>query len=120
MFSQKARGRGFYLGSCGVLFVKAWARWFYKSKAWRRCRDAYFHARHGLCERCGAGGKIVHHKVHLTPENIHDPNVALNWDNFELVCQDCHNKEHHSSDVTADGLMFDEDGNLIAIGGHVV
>src|SRR5690606_18047097 len=56
--------------------VKPWAKWFYKSKAWQKTREAYIAARHGLCERCGAGGKIVHHRVHLTPENIHDPVVT--------------------------------------------
>src|SRR5690606_25521048 len=50
--------------------VKPWAKWFYKSKAWQKTREAYIAARHGLCERCGAGGKIVHHKVYLTPDNI--------------------------------------------------
>jgi len=93
--------------------MKPWAEKFYKSKAWRQCRDAYFVFRHGLCERCGGPGKIVHHKIWLTPENINDPAVSLNHEYLELLCQDCHNKEHHESPVTGDGLMFDEDGNLI-------
>ena len=93
--------------------VKEWAKPFYKSKAWRDCRDAYFIFRHGLCERCGRPGKIVHHKVYLTPQNINDPNVSLNWENLELVCQDCHNLEHHGADVAAEGLMFDGNGDLV-------
>ena len=39
-------------------------------------------------------GKIVHHKIWLTPDNIHDTSITLNWDNLMLVCQDCHAKEH--------------------------
>jgi 5-methylcytosine-specific restriction endonuclease McrA len=93
--------------------MQPWAEAFYRSKAWRQCRHAYFTSRHGLCERCGAGGKIVHHKIELTPDNINDPNVALNWDNFELLCQDCHNREHHETGPVVSGLRFDEDGNLI-------
>lgn len=53
----------------------------------------------GLCECClKAGiikaGVIVHHKVHLTPDNIDNPEVALNPDNLMLVCRDCHAKLH--------------------------
>ena len=95
--------------------MQEWAKRFYKSLAWRRCRDAYFIAKHGLCERCGGPGKIVHHKVYLTPQNIDNPAVSLNWDNLELLCQECHNKEHHRDRATAEGVRFDEDGNLVAI-----
>lgn len=53
----------------------------------------------GLCERClkrglYVPGEIVHHIVELTPENINDPDVALNWNNLELVCRDCHGDAH--------------------------
>lgn len=53
----------------------------------------------GLCERCLAKGlytpgKVVHHKIHLTPENISDPRVALGWENLQLLCQDCHAAVH--------------------------
>ena len=99
----------------GVVAMKPWARWFYKSKAWKRTREAYIAYRHGLCERCGAGGKIVHHRVHLTPENIHDPAVTLNFENLELLCQTCHNLEHHERVPVADGLRFTADGDLIAV-----
>jgi len=98
--------------------MQPWARAFYKSAAWQKCREAYIAFRHGLCERCGAGGKIVHHKVYLTPANVNDPAVTLNFDNLELLCQDCHNAEHHGTGPVADGLAFDEDGNLVATGGQ--
>lgn len=79
--------------------MKEWAREFYLSPAWRACRDAYAASVGGLCERHYARGEyvagvIVHHKVHLTPANINDPSVTLNWDNLELVCRDCHAIEH--------------------------
>ena len=78
-----------------------WAKWFYTSRSspWPKCRDDYADSVGGLCEKClrkgiVRAGVIVHHKVHLTPENIHDPNIALNWDNLELLCWKCHAEEH--------------------------
>ena len=97
--------------------MKPWARSFYKSRAWQRCREAYIAYRHGLCERCGAGGKIVHHKVYLTPDNINDPEITLSFDNLELLCQECHNREHHERVSVAEGLRFTADGDLIAVDG---
>lgn len=94
--------------------MKEWAKSFYKGKAWRKCRHAYFVYRHGLCERCKGLGKIVHHKIYLTPDNINDPNISLNFDNLELLCRTCHNREHHEKySSIRDGLKFDECGNLV-------
>lgn len=71
------------------------AKDFYNSPAWKYCRASFKQSKRHLCERCLARGvyrtgEIVHHKIHLTPENITDPNVALNWDNLQLLCRDCH------------------------------
>ena len=90
---------------------------FYKSKAWRDCRDGYFKSRHGLCERCLkknliSVGKIVHHKIYLDATNYKNPEVSLNWDNLELLCQDCHNKEHHGSSKEK-RYSFDKNGNIV-------
>ena len=79
--------------------MQPWAEAFYKSTAWKRCRDAYAKSVGGLCERClkrglYRSGEIVHHRVHLTPANINDPAVALAWANLELLCRDCHGEEH--------------------------
>ena len=100
--------------------AKAWAKAFYKSKAWQDCRSAYISSVHGLCERCLAKGEyvpgyIVHHKNHLTPTNISDPYVSLNADNLEYVCKHCHDLEHFIKevDVVGEGLMFDSGGNLV-------
>ena len=35
----------------------------------------------------------THHKIPLTAENVHDPKVALNWANLELLCKKCHEEE---------------------------
>ena len=75
------------------------ARRLYNSYAWQRCRASYIASVGGLCERCLARGLIVagehvHHKVHLTAENVNDPDVALNPANLELLCAACHTREH--------------------------
>ena len=79
--------------------MREFAEGFYNSPAWKATRKAYSKSKGGLCERCLAKGLIspgeaVHHKIHLTPENINDPNVTLNWSNLELLCRNCHGEEH--------------------------
>ena len=76
---------------------------FYVSWAWRKCRTAFAKSKGNLCERCLARGIInpgskeqpleAHHKIPLTAENINDPNITLNWNNMELLCKKCHDKE---------------------------
>lgn len=93
--------------------MKPFAEKFYLSKAWRKCRKSFYISKNGLCERCGKPGLIVHHKTKLTPQNINDPEITLSWSNLELLCQDCHNKEHGLASALSEGLAFDADGNLI-------
>ena len=81
------------------------AKQFYKSQAWIKCRESYIASVGGLCERCLAKGLIVpgyivHHKCYLTPQNILDPSITLNFSNLEYLCQDCHNKEHFKEEYT--------------------
>ena len=81
--------------------MKPFAKEFYSSGAWKNTREAYAKSKHNLCEICSAKGlikpgEIVHHKVQLTPENINDPNITLNWNNLQLVCRDCHANIHDS------------------------
>lgn len=99
--------------------AKDWAKSFYNSKAWAKCRRAYL-SEHPYCERCQAAGQIVpaehvHHKIWLTEENISDPTVTLNPDNFEALCHDCHTREHRAAGVVGDDLFFDSSGELRCI-----
>lgn len=95
------------------------ARRFYISKAWIKCRRGYAESKGWLCERCAARGLIVpgddvHHKVRLTRANLNDPSIALNWDNLELLCRQCHLDEHDRRTArTDDGGHADID-DLIA------
>lgn len=99
--------------------AKEWAKKFYKSKEWIKCRNSYISSVYGLCERCEQPGYIVHHKVHLNQSNINDPNVSLNHDNLEYLCLECHNKHHdferEKKPITRDGLKFNENGELIKV-----
>lgn len=90
-----------------------YAKSFYTSKAWTACRKGYMQSQHYICERCEGAAMICHHKTYITPANIHEPNITLNWDNLESLCQTCHNLEHHLTKPCREGLAFDSNGNLI-------
>lgn len=79
--------------------AKAFSEKFYKSSVWRECRNAYAAYRGHLCEACLRRGILtygdtVHHKIELTPDNINDPEVSLNFNNLELLCRLCHAEAH--------------------------
>jgi len=93
--------------------MRAFAKAFYESPAWRKTRAYILKRDAGLCVRCGAPGAIVHHKTELTPRNIDDPMITLNEDNLETVCRTCHAIIHEGTPPIADGLAFDEDGNVV-------
>ena len=81
---------------------------FYKSKEWKETQRLYKLSKLNTCERCGGLGKIVHHKNYISVENINNPDITLNFDNLELLCQDCHNKEHFEKS----DYFFDEQGMI--------
>jgi len=93
--------------------AKEYAKDFYNSVRWRFVAQGYRKSQNELCERCGSFAVIVHHKNHITPENIHDVNITLNWENLEALCMDCHNKEHASSEGCDSELTFNEQGQLV-------
>jgi 5-methylcytosine-specific restriction endonuclease McrA len=96
--------------------MQPWAERFYKGKEWQECRKAFLQSKFFLCERCGGVATIAHHKERLAPENINDPNITLNWEKLEALCQECHNREHHGErEVTREGLMFNGRGELVDV-----
>lgn len=92
--------------------MKDFAKRFYLSAGWKKTQAAYMQSQHYICERCGEPAKIVHHKIHLTPNNINDTSITLDWENLEALCQDCHNKEHHRQERQR-RYIFDENGNIL-------
>ena len=95
--------------------IKPYAEKFYKSKAWQNCITAFIASLPDkTCPRCKERkGKIVHHKKEITPENINDAMITLNFDNLEYLCQKCHTQEHLRDKSTKEDVEFDEEGNLV-------
>ena len=83
-----------------IAMAKEFAKQFYSSKAWQDCRNAYAKSVHHLCENClkkgiYKPGVIVHHKIEIDPITIEKPEIALNFDNLELLCRECHAERHN-------------------------
>lgn len=106
--------------------MREFAKEFYNSQQWKKTRDLYAASVGRLCERCLRQGKItageiVHHKIFLTPDNVGDPSISLDWHNLELVCRDCHAKIHKGETarrykILGDGtLQIDQDTPHITI-----
>lgn len=79
--------------------MKDFAKRFYKSKQWQQCRASYIKSVGGLCEKCLAQGRytpatMVHHRIEITPNNINNPDITLNWNNLQALCRDCHAEIH--------------------------
>lgn len=69
---------------------------FYNTKQWKMLRKQKKKIEHNECERCRAKGRHregteVHHKKYLRQH----PELALDINNLELLCEDCHYDEHH-------------------------
>ena len=78
--------------------AKPYAKGFYSSKAWQKCREGYYRKVGGLCEICLAKGiykpgEIVHHKIHINPDNM-TPEILTDFSNLQLVCRECHEQIH--------------------------
>lgn len=81
--------------------ARDFAKSFYSSKRWQDCRNGYARSVGFLCENClrrgiYKPGDIVHHRIEIDPVTISNPEVALNWNNLELLCRECHAEAHDS------------------------
>lgn len=91
---------------------------FYKSKRWKDTRESFMSYRNHLCENCLAKGRyvpaeIVHHKEHVTPENVNNPEITLSWDNLQALCRKCH-AEQHDEMYNREGLRYEfVDGKIL-------
>ena len=101
--------------------AKEFAKSFYDSAAWKKCRAAYIAERiiidGGLCEKCHLQpGFIVHHKIMLTPDNINNPDITLNHANLAYECKECHDREEAHAFIKHSCLLvcFDDNGDVIA------
>lgn len=95
--------------------MKPWAEKFYKSTAWKNCRDSYMKKVGGLCEDCYSKGIVtpaeeVHHIKEITKANITNPEITLNHENLAALCHDCHMKRHHPTERR---YRIDENGRVL-------
>ena len=72
---------------------------FYQTKIWNVVKNLKIKREHNECERCRKIGKYspceaVHHKKYLR----RNPELALDINNLECLCKNCHYKEHHKRD----------------------
>lgn len=72
---------------------------FYNTKEWGELRERKRIIEHYECERCRKKGrykqgKNVHHKKYLRQY----PEFALDIDNLECLCDECHYEEHHQQE----------------------
>jgi 5-methylcytosine-specific restriction endonuclease McrA len=74
---------------------------------------------HGICSSCGkpfnSRDLIVHHKIHLNEDNINNPEIALNLNNLEVLCINCHNSTHAKNEDMNRDMKFDENGNIVEV-----
>lgn len=101
--------------------MKEFASGLYHSTEWESCRAAYLKRVGGLCERCLAKGlispaKIVHHKIYLTPDNINNPRITLDFNNLEALCKSCHDEEHdHCGRKNKKRYFINEFGQVVGV-----
>lgn len=68
---------------------------FYNSAAWKKLRLVALKRDNYECQECKREGLFKKgQNVHHIKEIYHHPEAALELDNLETVCIDCHNKEH--------------------------
>lgn len=104
--------------------AQEFAKRFYKSQAWQNVRSHVLKRDFFLCVKCGHPAEEVHHIIHLNPNNIHDPSIALNEKNLISLCRDCHFDEHRIDKLKGiqkkkeqkeedSEYVFDENGYLV-------
>lgn len=95
---------------------------FYKSKEWKQTRDYCLMRDAYLCKKCGQPAEVVHHKKHLTEDNVDDVCISLNPENLISLCAACHFEEHRGEHAAGRKVReqeeewpytFDEKGQLI-------
>lgn len=102
---------------------------FYHSKAWKQVKKNVWLKQHLVCNRChkpvyvdGISDwipkekrrtGIVHHKIYLNDINVYDDSIALDENNLEGICKECHEEEHHQDIAKRKEYIFNEDGELV-------
>ena len=68
---------------------------FYNSSSWKKLRLHALERDNHECQRCKEQGKVMKgQNVHHLKEIYYHPELALEIDNLETLCINCHNEEH--------------------------
>lgn len=83
-----------------ILVLKNDMHDFYSSSEWSKLAARAREMQHNECQRCKAKGyyracEIVHHKLYVKLR----PDLALDLDNLECLCRECHEEEHAERQV---------------------
>lgn len=108
--------------------AREFSKAFYNSAVWKEVREAVLKRDRYLCQMpgCYQAAEEVHHKEHLTPENMGILSITVNMDNLISLCGRCHKAIHHCDKVAglkARGrqqdilpeIKFDEDGYPVPV-----
>lgn len=95
--------------------AKDYSKAFYKSKPYRSSREQYIQKRididGGLCEHCKERvGSELDHIIELNENNITQHKIALDHNNFQWLCHDCHTRKTKTKRRV---LGFDSEGQPI-------
>jgi len=104
--------------------AREFSRNFYRSKEWQNTREFVLMRDRFLCVKCGKPAEEVHHIIHLSPDNIWNPEITMDPQNLVSLCKDCHFAEHYEDKGkgqrknkntlgTIYEYDFDADGNIV-------
>lgn len=82
--------------------AREFAKAFYNSSLWKdTVRPAMLKRDRYKCQSkgCYNPAEEVHHIIHLTEENINDPNITVNPKNLISLCSECHKAIHRPDKV---------------------
>lgn len=109
--------------SSTVYKTKEQKRKFYDSGEWKQLREEAKVRDNYECQPCKRAGRVtidlgeysegakrkkIQLVVHHVKEIYHHPELALDLDNLETVCVECHNKEH-GRDFKSKKLKWDDE-----------
>jgi 5-methylcytosine-specific restriction endonuclease McrA len=82
---------------------------FYRTPEWLALRYKVLRAYGGRCQLCGArgGNSVVLHVDHIKPRSKY-PQLALEFNNMQVLCESCNLGKGNSDSTDWRGLDYDE------------
>ena len=70
-----------------VIVISTWNSEFYNDRTWKKVRKSYMMSKNHVCEKCGEPAEIVHHKIHLSPENMGNFEIMYGEKNLQALAR---------------------------------